>query len=313
MRLGRFGFRFALTALAIVVSAANAAAQPGRVNGVVKDDKGDPIKGATIIAENENIGSSFTATTDDKGRFTIIGLRAGMWRFIAAAPGFAPDGGQMAVRTGNPNPAMAFALRRTGAAWSGAMAGIAAKDLQSDLAAADAFFNQQKWDESIAAYRTIMNRTPALSVINLQIAAAYRNKKDYDGALAAYNALLIIDPESEKAAVGIGQTNLERGDLKAAEDGLAKAAASPGAGREVFYSLAEVKNTKREADEAAKWYEKASATDPSWGKPLYKLGLMALDRGDKQTAARLLDRVIDVDPVSPEAALAKAALDQMNR
>ena len=40
-----------------------------------------------------------------QGRFTIIGLRAGSWRFIAQAPGFAPEGGQMAVRTGSPEPA----------------------------------------------------------------------------------------------------------------------------------------------------------------------------------------------------------------
>ena len=313
MRLGWASLRFALAATAILVLADFAAAQPGRVGGVVRDEKGDPIKGATITAENENIGSSFTATTDDKGRFTIIGLRSGSWKFFAQAPGFAPEGGEMTVRTGNPNPAIGFTLKRTGAAWFGAMAGISAKDLQADLTAADALFNQQKWDEAITAYRAIMSRTPALSVINLQIATAYRKKKDFDGAIAAYNSLLHIDPENEKAAVGIGETSLERGDMKTAEDALVKAAAVPGAGREVFYSLAEVKNSKREADEATKWYEKASAADPSWGKPLYKLGLLALEKGDRQGAARLLARAIAVDPVSPEAALAKTALEQLNR
>lgn len=313
MRLGSISLRLTLAALAIGVFAAGAAAQPGRVGGIVRDEKGEPIKGATITAENENIGSSFTATTDDKGRFTIIGLRSGTWRFIAQAPGFAPEGGEMPVRTGNPNPPMAFTLRHTGPLWTGAMAGISAKDLQAELTAADAFFNSQKWDEAIAAYRSTMSRTPALSVINLQIAAAYRKKKDFDAAIAAYNALLSIDPTSEKAIVGIGETNLERGDARAAEDSLMKAAAAPGAGREVFYSLAELKNARKETGEALKWYEKASATDPSWGKPLYKLGLLALDKGDKQNAAKLFDRAIAVDPVSPEAAMARTALDQLNR
>ena len=63
----------------------------------------------------------------------------------------------------------------------GRSAGIAAKDLQAELAAADALFNQQKWDEAVAAYRAIMKKAPTLTVINLQIAAAYRNKKDFDG------------------------------------------------------------------------------------------------------------------------------------
>lgn len=302
-----------LSAILTVLVASEAAAQPGRIGGVVKDDKGEAIKGATITAENENIGSSFTATTDDKGRFTIIGLRAGTWRFFAQSPGFAPEGGEMAVRTGSPNPPITFALRRTGPGWIGAMAGIAAKDIQSDLTAADAFFNQKKWDEAISAYRAIANRTPALSVVNLQIAAAYRNKKDYDGALAAYNALLAIDPNNEKAKVGISLTSLERGDVETAETTLMKAAGASSAGRDVFYTLGEVKSSKRETDEAAKWYEKASTADPSWGKPLFRLGMLALNKGDMQNAAKLFDRVIAVDPISPEAALAKASLDQLNK
>lgn len=303
----------ALAALIAVTLASQAAAQPGRVGGLVKDDKGDAIKGATITAENQNVGSTFTATTDDKGRFTIIGLRGGDWRFIAQAPGFAAEGGSMNIRSGSPNPPITFTLRRTGPGTFGKMAGIAAKDLQAELGAADALFNQQRWDEAVAAYRTIMNRTPTLSVINLQIGAAYRNKKDYDAAVAAYTALLAIDPNNEKAAVGISQTNLERGDMAAAETALLKAAEAPAPGREVFYSLGEVKSAKRETDEAAKWYEKASTKDPSWGKPLYRLGVLAMNRGDRQGAARLFDKVIAVDPISPEAAMAKASLDQLNR
>lgn len=307
----RPAFAAFLCAILAVLFAGEAAAQPGRIGGLVRDDKGEPIKGATITAENENIGSSFTATTDDKGRFTIIGLRAGSWRFIAQAPGFAPEGGEMGVRTGSPNPPITFMLKRTGPGWTGAMAGIAAKDIQSELTAADVFFNQKKWDEAIAAYRAIAGRTPALSVVNLQIAVAYRNKKDYDSALAAYNALLAVDPNNEKAKVGISLTSIERGDLQAAEDTLMKAASGASAGRDVFYGLGEIKSTKRETDEAVKWYEKASAADPSWGKPLYKLGLLALSKGDRANASKLFDRVIAVDPTSPEAAQAKASLDQL--
>ena len=81
-------------------------------------------------------------------------------------------------------------------------------------------YNAQKWDEAIAAYRAIMTKAPSLSVINLQIAAAYRNKKDYDSAIAAYNELLKIDPNNDKAKIGIGMTNLEKGDLDAAEETL---------------------------------------------------------------------------------------------
>src|SRR5262245_50762891 len=103
--------RAALLAL-FVAAASTAAAQTGRVGGTVKDEAGQPIKGASITAENPNASpSSFTATTDDKGRFSIIGLRTGRWTFSAQAPGYTPEAGQMNVQTiGAPNPPLTFTL-----------------------------------------------------------------------------------------------------------------------------------------------------------------------------------------------------------
>ena len=59
---------------ALVLSALPAAAQTGRIGGTVKDATNQaPLKGATITAENPGASpSSFTATTDDKGRYSII-------------------------------------------------------------------------------------------------------------------------------------------------------------------------------------------------------------------------------------------------
>jgi tetratricopeptide (TPR) repeat protein len=308
--------RSVLAAAAIVAIAGSAIAQTGRVGGTVKDEAGQPVKSATVTADNPNSSpSSFTATTDDKGRFSIIGLKTGSWTFTANAPGFAPESGRLNVQTiGAPNPPLTFTLKKGGPAAAGsALGGLAAKDLQAELASADLLYNSAKWDEAIATYRAILTKAPSLSVINLQIAAAYRSKKDYDSAIAAYNDLLKADPNNEKAKIGIGMTNLEKGDLKAAEETLSKAAESPSPTREVFYNLGEVKFAKGEADEAGKWYQKASDTDPSWGKPIFKLALVALNKGDKDGAIKLAEKVMAADPASPEAANAKALIEQLRK
>src|SRR5205814_9095918 len=92
--------RLVLGGLALLGMAGGAAAQTGRVGGVVKDDAGQPIKGATVLAENPSASPrSFTATTDDKGRFSIIGLRSGEWLFTAQAPGFTPEAGRLRITT----------------------------------------------------------------------------------------------------------------------------------------------------------------------------------------------------------------------
>jgi Tfp pilus assembly protein PilF len=316
MRQRRHLFRGVLAALFVAALGGSLAAQTGRVGGVVKDEAGQPIKGATITAENPNASpSSFTATTDDKGRFSIIGLKTGQWTFTAQAPSFGSESGKLQVQTiGAPNPPLTFTMKKGGSAPSGgALGGLAAKDLQTDLAAADQLYNAQKWDDAIAAYRAIMTKAPSLSVINLQLAAAYRNKKDYDSALTAYNELLKTDPNNDRAIVGIGMTNLEKGDLKAAEETLTKASQGPKPTREVFYSLGEVVFNKGQADEAAKWYQKAADADPSWGKPIFKLGLVALNKGDKDTTIKMMEKVVAADPTSAEATQAKAVIEQLKK
>jgi Flp pilus assembly protein TadD len=315
MRHRLSGSRIALAVWFTTAFSLNAIAQTGRIGGTVKDDTGQPLKGATVMAENPAASPSrCTATTDDKGRFSIIGLRTGSWTFTAQAPGFGRENAALNVQTiGAPNPPLTFTLKKTGPAPVGALGSMTPKDLQGELAAADALYNTQRWDDSIAAYRAILTKAPALSAINLQIAAAYRNKKDYDGAIAAYNEILKVDPGNEKATIGIGMTDLEKGDLKAAEETLTKASQGPAATREVFYNLGEVKFAKGEADEAAKYYLRAADMDPTWGKPIFKLGLVALNKGDKDGAVKLMEKAIAVDPTSPEAAQAKAIIEQIKK
>jgi Tfp pilus assembly protein PilF len=305
--------RAVLAALFVGVFAMSAAAQTGRVGGTVKDESGQPIKGATITAENPNASpSSFTATTDDKGRFSIIGLRSGSWTFTAQAPGFSPESGKLNVQTiGTPNPPLTFTLKK--GAGGGAGVPGAGKELQGELAAAEADFTAGKYDDAIAKYKAILQKAPTLTAINLQIAAAYRNKKEYDNAIASYNDVLKADPNNDKAKIGIGMTNLEKGDLAAAEKTLDDAAQSPGATKEVFYNLGEVKFANGKTDEAAKAYERASQMDPNWGKPIFAMGKVALNKGDKQGAIDWFEKVITADPSSPEAAQSKAIVEQLKK
>lgn len=302
-------------ATAMILAAVPAAAQTGRIGGSVKDDKGQPIKGATILAENPNVSpSSYTATSDDKGRWSIIGLRSGNWKITASAPGFTPNGGSLNVRTiGAPNPPVDITLMPGATGPTGALAGVNTKELQVELGKAEELLKQQQYDAAIAAYNAIIQKTPALTMVNLQIGRAYRMKKDYDSALAAYKKILDAEPTNERAKIEIGMTNLEKGDYPAAESALTEAAQGMGASREVFYNLGEVKFAKGETDEAMKWYQRAIDTDPNWAKPYFKLGLSKLQKADTPGTIQMMEKVIAVEPNSPEAAQAKALIDQLKK
>ena len=302
-----------LAVVLLTVLAGAAAAQTGRVGGLVKDDTGQPVKSAIVTAEflDANV-TGVTATTDEKGRFAMVGLRFGEWTFKVQAQGFAGQAGSLNVRTGGINPPMTFTLTKNVESPS-ALGSLSARDLQTSLAAADALFQGQRWDDAIAAYRGVLTQAPALNVVHLQIAAAYRGKKDFDSALAAYNEILKADPNNHKAKIGIAMTHVDKGDLATAERTLELAAQAQGASRDVFYNLGDVQLARAKGDDAAKAYGRAISADPTWGKPNLALGRLAMTKGDNVLARKYFQTVIDVDPVSAEATQATTMLQQIGR
>ena len=76
-------------------------------------------------------------------------------------------------------------------------------------------------------------------------------------------------------------------------------------------NLAEIKVARNQTDEAVRLYQRAADADSSWGKPLFKLGTIAMNKGDKQGALKAMTQVIAIDPTSPEAAQARTAVEQL--
>jgi tetratricopeptide (TPR) repeat protein len=166
--------------------AATAAAQ-GRVMGVVQDTNGRPIKGATIRALNPETSSrEWTAATDDRGRFVLLGLRISQnWKFVAEAPGFFSSEGTAQVRS-NFGPPLTFNLRRD----PGPIPGALVKDIQEQLDAAKALRDAGRYDQALAAYQAIQSKNGKLTNVNLVIAAVYREKAEQERDAGARQALL---------------------------------------------------------------------------------------------------------------------------
>jgi tetratricopeptide (TPR) repeat protein len=306
---------FGAAVVALVMTALPAAAQTGRIGGTVKDTNGQPIKGATVVAENpQSAPSSFTATTDDRGRYSMIGLKAGSWKVTASAPGFAPSSGTVPMKTiGAPMPPVDFTLAPGASGPSGALAGVNTKELQGELAKADAMVQAKDYAGAIGVYEGMVAKVPALTALHLQIGGLYRNQKQYDKAIESYKKVPAGDTNADKAQIEIGMTLLEKNDLAGAEAALMPMAQSTSASKEVFYNLGEVKFAKGETDEAVKFYTRASEMDPNWGKPLFKLGLAKLQKGDTAGTLEIMNKLVQVDPNSAEAVQAKGLIEQLKK
>jgi len=175
----------ALVTVTVVSLAVPAFAQTARATGTVKDTSGKAMKGAIVRAINkEAYPSQITSTTDDKGRWAMIGLRTGTWTFIAEAPGFTSQEAQWPVRVAGTQP-MHFVLARD----LGPIPGALTKNIQQQLAAANALRDKGQLDQALAAYEQIREQNPKLTTVNLVLGSVYRRKASLESDPAAKRAL----------------------------------------------------------------------------------------------------------------------------
>lgn len=315
----------------ILAIAAPAAAQgQGRVAGQVTGEDGQPLAGVRITATNPAANPpQFTTETEEDGRFAILGLVSGNWNFRAdcagacaerngAPRGYAPSEGPTRI-TQTRNPPVNFALvriRHPLAQMLGdeAVAGIDLDAIDAQTAAADAAFNSGNYEESIAGYEAVLAQLPALSNLYFNIGNAWSQMQDHEAAIAAFDRALANDPRNQDLLAARARARLANGTADAADRQLLEAAASSlSASREDLYNQGEQAFARGDVDDAAQWYERATMVDPNWGKPLFKLALVALNKGDVATAKEFFQRVVDVDdPTSQaEAAQAQATLNAL--
>jgi len=224
-RLNQFDFvrRTVLLALlaasGVLCLASPAFTQSARAVGVVRDlATGKPMKGATVRAVNpEAYPSELTSATDDKGRWAMIGLRTGTWRFIVEAPGYLRLEAPAPIRVATAAP-LVFTLARD----PGPIPNSLDKDIQRLLKDARELRDQGRLDQAIASYQEIRTKNPKLSHVSLVLAEVHRQKAlqetdpaarraQIDLALQAYGEVLKQDAANELATSGIASIRADGG------------------------------------------------------------------------------------------------------
>lgn len=198
--------------LALLALSVPAVAQTARAIGTVKDLTGKPIKGAVVRALNPDAyPGDLSSATDDKGRFAMIGLRTGTWRFVVDAPGFLRLDVNAGVRVGNTAP-MQFTLARD----PGPVPNSLERNVQQRLQEAASLRDAGQLDQALAAYQDIYAKNPRLTSVNLVMADVYQKKaaQAADGtarqamlnrAIDAYNEVLKSDADNESARAGVAR------------------------------------------------------------------------------------------------------------
>jgi hypothetical protein len=195
----------ATTAAAIWLAlATHASAQVIRLAGSVRDDAGRPIRGAVIVAENPDQAPPRVSTTsNDKGQFGLIGIRRGVWTITIEAPGYDVTRFRRQVTATTRQDPLDIRMIKSAAPAALPLDGMKASEIQQRIDRAEELAATGNLDASIALWKEILAKVPALTAVNLRIGELYERKADPEQALAAYRQLLAVDPSNEKARAAV--------------------------------------------------------------------------------------------------------------
>lgn len=204
--------RFLPFVLALVLACAPSAdAQVARIRGTVKTDHGEPIKGAVVTARS-NVAQpgEFRSSTNEKGEWSMLGLRSGVWTLEVAADGFETVRNNVRVSSFDRNRSFDAILAPLRVAAT--VVRFDAETLQAALKEADDHAEAKRWPEAIEAYRAILQTAPALTTVYLPLGRACRESGRSDEAVAAFKSFLALHARSQTGLVELGRTYLAAGD-----------------------------------------------------------------------------------------------------
>jgi tetratricopeptide (TPR) repeat protein len=208
----------AVAALVLLCLAGQAAAQTARASGIVRDASGHPVRGAVVRAMNEQAHPpQITSTTDDKGRWAMIGLATGSWQFVIEAAGFVTQSVAAPVRVAAP-ATLAVTMARD----LGPIPNALDKGIAQQVTDANTMRDQGRFDQALAAYQEIRTKNPRLTAISLVLGDTYRRKAAQERdpsartallqqAINSYSDVLKVDASNERAKTEIESTRAEVG------------------------------------------------------------------------------------------------------
>jgi Flp pilus assembly protein TadD len=292
-----------------------------RIGGQVTDEAGAPIEGAKVTALSTKSDAKLEAVTDKKGRFSIIGLGTGLWRFVAQKEGY-DDGTQNdEIFQLKQNPPLTFVLKKPQAAAADAATGVPLID-EGNKALEDG-----KYDDALALYRQFQTQSPDVYGIRVNIAAALVKKGDPDAAEAEYKGVLADvlrvhgdyakdKAISVRALSGLGELAFKRGDMEAGRKYFTDSLAVSPDDEKAAYNVGEILFSSQNIDEAIRFFEMAVSVKPDWAKPRLRLGYVYLNKGDYDKSIENFEKFIALDPENPEVPKVKsmiAAIEKMRK
>jgi tetratricopeptide (TPR) repeat protein len=301
--------------LAALAFALPAAAQ-GLVQGVVTDEKGQPIDGAQVAIEAQGTNRKFDMKTNKKGEFMQIGLSSGEYKITATKDKLSAT---QNVRISQGKPASAKLVLGAGGAPGDNAAATALRKVLDDAVAAS---NAGKYDEAIAGFTKAAETQPTCFACFYNIGYAYAQKKDYDNAETNFKKAIELKADYSDAYAGLANIYNAQRKFDQAAAASAKvselsstlgAAGGAGGNADALFNQGVVLWNGGKVAEAKKAWEGAIQANPNHAEAHYQLGMALVNEGNLAGATGEFETYLKLAPEGPNAATAKGLVAQLKK
>jgi tetratricopeptide (TPR) repeat protein len=314
-----------LIALFLLVAASLAASEDWRGNnrltGLVVDKKtGAPVKGATVkLRIQKGASGGPDVTTDNNGKWAVLGLAAGAWNIDIEAAGYVTAQGSMAIQEGARLPPRKVEIEPAIVAAAAAapeappveevkIAGqVVSKDIAAAVEAGNVALTAKNFKDAVAAYEKASAALPGVMPIRFALARSYYGAGDLKKAVATMSDVYAADPANVRNAMLYANMLLEDGQLekgKAIVDKLPADAVDTTA----LTNIGIVLMNKKQPAAARDYFTKVIESNPKDADGYYYRGLATIQAGKPKEAKSDLQKVIELAPDSDQAKEAKEYL-----
>ena len=286
-----------------------------RVSGRVTDPAGNPIEGATVRMTFVESGDVVEVTTDDDGRFNKGAMGPGNWNIDVSAPGFLPQA--LSARLSEINRLKPLQVIMTpGEAPAGGAGTGFSEELGDEVSAANALFDAGDLAGAYAAFtRTLQEFDPGkdelLYLVHLNAGNAAYGMQDYATATMHYQAVLAEEDSNTEARLGVANVHMMNRDIDSAMAEIEKINVADISDPIVFYNIGSLLFDQGQSAAAATYYELALQRNPNFADAHMQLALCMIQQGMMEEAKPHLQKVIELDPDSPNGALAQDFLNSL--
>jgi tetratricopeptide (TPR) repeat protein len=298
-------------------------AQGAMALGLVYDDAGKPVEGATVTIVMTTTSRKYEVKTNSKGEYMQIGLAPGPYSISAAKDKLASPPQTVSVSGNRPGRAnfvlglAAAALTAAAAEEAKAMGEKLVALFEEGVAAGEA----GNHDAAIAKFTEAAAVNPNCHDCYNNIGFAHIQKKEYDQAAAAYKRATEISPNDPAGYEGLANAYnaLRKFDLaaeasaKVTELSGGAGAAGGGGSAESHFNQGVILWNGGKVAEAKKAFEAAIAADPNHAESHYQLGMALVNEGALPGAAAEFEKYLQLAPEGPNAATAKSLLGQLKQ